>query len=520
MADPNPRNPSAAEPTRIDGAATPHAHRATEQTVDAKFRLVERLDTNASVTISRERVFDSNSELTHHLGNLLVITTTGRDDTILIDQRKDGTLDIKVNDKQYLVSLAATQDLAIRSQGGNDRIIANPRVTANMLVEGGSGDDVIATGDGDDHVQGGDGNDVVLTRGGKDYFFGSGGNDTADLGAGADIGYGGEGNDSLQGGNGDDYLDGGRGTDSLRDHSGWNTLCSGEGNHPLDGGTGRTYASKGIDPLLGSSIGIVGTQEFRERVKSDLDTLRSSPVGQQMLAALDLAAKNKGNSVTITELANEKNGFALPTGNGDPFLKSGRYGVTPGSGMDTSIGLNPSYGGTSGRPIIVLFHELSHAYNFVTGTLQPGIYAGPGIDQTLTVNKQPQGIDNFERQAVGLSNTGLAFDFDGKPGTAPTEDNPVAQTENGLRAEMGLALRQSYRRAQAPSTSAGTRSDPDLDPMMKAMLAGDSVAFERALTEFGESPYAQQARKQATSTPDAQEPKLTVEQTNARSRSR
>ena len=109
-----------------------------------------------------------------------------------------------------------------------------------------------------------------------------------------------------------------------------------------------------------------------------------------------------------------------------------------GPGVDTDIRYNPSFHMDAfPAPVVVLYHEMSHAYNFVNGSLQPGNYSGP--------DAADRGISNSERQAVGLETTAPAFDFDGDPSTPSTTANPDHLTENGLRAELGLPDRPSYR---------------------------------------------------------------------------
>ena len=85
---------------------------------------------------------------------------------------------------------------------------------------------------------------------------------------------------------------------------------------------------------------------------------------------------------------------------------------------------------------MVLYHELSHAYNGVTGTFQPGTYRGTGPDSGR--------VPNAERQAVGLETSATPFDFDNDPSTPATTANPDHLTENGYREELQLPDRPSY----------------------------------------------------------------------------
>lgn len=101
------------------------------------------------------------------------------------------------------------------------------------------------------------------------------------------------------------------------------------------------------------------------------------------------------------------------------------------------ISVNPSYLETKHQifPISVLYHEMAHAYNEVTGSVFKG---------KTKINDGPKGLeDNIERQAVGLW-TNESFDFDGDPSTPPTFTNPKPFTENGLHEEMGEPLRKAY----------------------------------------------------------------------------
>jgi hypothetical protein len=84
---------------------------------------------------------------------------------------------------------------------------------------------------------------------------------------------------------------------------------------------------------------------------------------------------------------------------------------------------------------------MSHTYNIVNGTLQNGRYGVPN-----PAGKDPRdiGLNNLERQAVGLNNDGINFDFDNDPSTPATTANPHPLTENGLRDELGRDRRPSY----------------------------------------------------------------------------
>ena len=439
-----------------------------------------------------------------------VITVNGERHTVSFahDNATGGQV-ATVDGRQYQLARDDVNNLKIRLGDGNDRLDVGSGVRINLTVEGGEGNDWIRTGAGDDRVEGGAGDDTVFTGAGRDYVNGSRGNDRLHAGSGHDTVYGGDGDDYLQGDAGHDYLEGGRGGDHIRGGAGRDVLSGGLDDDTLEGGADadRLYAGGGADRLYGATVGdrranragdiayaqegadevaagtqvvnvvldgtpgsrslrIVGSPEFVERVEQDIEFLRSSPNGRQMLEAFDAAYErtrsplaslplvgglfNDGNTVTIQELAEEDNGFAdwprRTQGGPHPFLNADG---TPGPSDDSVISYNtrlnqiydpdPANAADQWKnfdPVVVLFHEMSHAYNVVTGTFQRGTYNGGGPDSGF--------VPNNERQAVGLPNGGVLFDNDFDPATPASRDNPRALTENGLREEMNRPARPTY----------------------------------------------------------------------------
>lgn len=82
---------------------------------------------------------------------------------------------------------------------GDDEVKVSRDMAIRLRVDGGSGDDFISSGAGDD---------TLLGRGGGDFIIGGRGNDTANLGGGADIFQwdNGDGSDTVEGGSGRDAL--------------------------------------------------------------------------------------------------------------------------------------------------------------------------------------------------------------------------------------------------------------------------------------------------------------------------
>lgn len=466
------------EAVAIDGRVGNEEGRRQTSTPDGKPVVIDTLHRGTGVEVTRETTVAWDGSDFEPTNDQLVFTTGDRDDHVGVRQRDDGTLDVSVNGQAYEVRLARDQELTIRANGGDDVIEVASNVTVNIVVEGGDGDDTITTGAGNDRIDGGAGNDVIRSGAGRDDVFGNGGDDLITGGPGVNVIHGGDGNDRItagpgtnfiEGGAGDDLIVGGGASDVLSGGTGHDRITVGEGasrvytgagDDVVDGagsnaivysapgdainaatGTRPTVVNVAIDASVGHTIKVVGSESFVQRVQAELDFLRASPVGQQMLAEFDAAAAAKGNLLTIKELANEHNGYAQTFSN-DADIRNGRAGA----GGHVDVSYNPSFHlDQFPAPVVVLYHELSHAYNGVNGTFQPGYYTGPGPDAPVMVEGRPAVVANAERQAVGLETTAPAFDFDGDPATPPTTANPDHLTENGLREELGLPDRESYR---------------------------------------------------------------------------
>jgi hypothetical protein len=129
-----------------------------------------------------------------------VIKGSKGDDNIHISKGRGltgqlGLYEVNVNGKVQYVTKQQLEHTQFKTGDGNDRVIVDPDVKANVKVHGGRGDDFIVGGAGDDQLSGGKGNDRIFGRGGNDRLYGGGGEDT------------------IRGGKGNDYIDGGKGKD-------------------------------------------------------------------------------------------------------------------------------------------------------------------------------------------------------------------------------------------------------------------------------------------------------------------
>ncbi|ASV37206.1 hypothetical protein CI807_13755 [Pseudomonas sp. NS1(2017)] len=447
-------------------------------------------DSNVDITRERTVRYPEDKRFSNQLTNdALVIKTGNNADIVHISKGKDGTLNVQVNDQTYSIKPSeerrTNQKIVIQTQGGDDTVKIDDDVDYEIIVEGGDGDDDITAGGGTTRIFGGAGNDTIRLGRGTGYAEGNDGDDCIYAGRGKGVLYGNNGNDRLIGYVGPDanpvYMDGGAGNDSISGGSAHSVMNGGLGDDTLKGiGRSTFYAGDGKDsiisenvedliyakptdliqkkteatfiPIVYENVGktgikIEGSPEFKQRVEDDLEMLRASPSGQQMLKEFDASTNNIGVPLNIIEVESEDNSFYM--GRNSHFDQKVKDGIEPHSAEDPDLGVikngvrgtplthgalqyNRSYvnnGTHKNHPVSYLYHEMSHAYNGRNGTVLPG----------TTENEA-----NIERQAVGLPTDATPFDFDNDPATPPTDTNPDPFNENALHQEMGESLRTRY----------------------------------------------------------------------------
>jgi Ca2+-binding RTX toxin-like protein len=181
------------------------------------------------------------------------------DDTIRGEQGED--LIISGNETPYVLDgNALTDDDLVEGGSGNDTISTGQ---GEDWVDGGTEDDRISTGSGDDTAYGDSGADVIEASDGNDDVYGGAGNDSVDAGAGADwvegngdddILIGREGNDTVTGGDGEDYVNGGDDADQLFGNLDEDTMIGGDGADWMDGGSDSDLmmGNAGDDSMYGA----------------------------------------------------------------------------------------------------------------------------------------------------------------------------------------------------------------------------------------------------------------------------
>jgi Ca2+-binding RTX toxin-like protein len=147
-------------------------------------------------------------------------------------------------------------------------------------VIGGSGDDMLRGGQGDDIVLGGSGNDTLQGGHGDDTLGGGSGDDLLKGGKGDDTLLGGSGEDTLKGGQGDDILDGGEGSDVIKGGQGNDTVIYDAADSVIHGG-------KGFDVLMADNQGPVDIDMSKgESINGFEAVIGSDDVGDKVTLSL------------------------------------------------------------------------------------------------------------------------------------------------------------------------------------------------------------------------------------------
>ncbi len=375
----------------------------------------------------------------------------------------------------------------IVTNGGDDHIStnANYRYDENSIYAG-DGDDVISTGDSHDIIHGGKGNDIISSTGGqnelygedgndsitggkdRDYIEGGKGDDTISGGEGNDLIYGCKGNDAISGDEGDDFINAGKGDDSISGGAGNDSIFGGKGDDRINGGDGddNLIGGWGADSINGGDGAdkirytdgkygndVVSTDElddaqllnpikvpvnfvtnpiakegFTDRINDDLDALASIEPGQELLSGI----AETGKIVAFTYTPDD-NGYALSLGNHGDMKADG----TPDRGNSSLVSINPSYRNNYGNSkpwsetnsMIIMAHELSHAYNNATGTMDDTDFHHDTGERDWTGSRTVKGA---EFQAVGLHDDWVA------------RPNPYGMSENDYREYFRMGPRTSY----------------------------------------------------------------------------
>ncbi len=359
---------------------------------------------------------DQNLDLQALPGKLLVKSQRQRID--LYARRDKHGAHLQTEARCYFIALNERDVLHIITKDGDDKVEIDAEQEHLIIVETGEGDDwvkghassnaniLVNTAQGNDRIEldgrglgtiyAGDGDDHVTTRMQRSTVFTGAGDDHV-LCLGESI------------------VDATVGVNRVvrtphRDHVYANDQSLLIANNFDTRLTPRSGAHAGY-----RSITINGTPEYRQLVIANLELLLATSTGEALLQSLD--ASNV--QIAIDDIAETDNGrFDFDHALGDPSIRDGQPGTRVLTGK---IGFNPLAQRPNTPAVVILYHELCHAWNHANGTVMP----------------------EHENQVTGLW-TANTFDFDGDPSTPPDNTNPDPFNENALRRELGLPRRNVY----------------------------------------------------------------------------
>jgi Ca2+-binding RTX toxin-like protein len=157
----------------------------------------------------------------------LTVIGDNLDNTIVVSRDAAGALLVNGGAVAILggsPTVANTNLIQMFGLGGNDNLSLDEANGALPLAHlfGGTGNDVLTGGSGNDLLFGGAGNDTLLGKGGADLLFGGAGDDILIGGTGSDQAFGQAGNDRMiwNPGDGSDLNEGGSGIDTVEVNGG------------------------------------------------------------------------------------------------------------------------------------------------------------------------------------------------------------------------------------------------------------------------------------------------------------
>jgi Ca2+-binding RTX toxin-like protein len=215
---------------------------------------------------------------------------------------------------------------------GNDTISGGSVIYEGSDIYGGSGDDIIDSGDGTDILRGGAGADVLIGGGGTDAasYYGTSGAVTVNLQTGTGIGGEAQG-DTLSG---IEDVTGGKGGDKLTGDAGANVLAGYEGNDTLAGGGGADHLVGGVgnDLLRGDA----GADHLAGGLGSDTVTYwgTDTAVTVNLRTGTASGGDAQGDSLDSVENVNGSKGGDSLTGNSSANLLAGYEGNDTLQGED------------------------------------------------------------------------------------------------------------------------------------------------------------------------------------------
>lgn len=331
----------------------------------------------------------------------LVIDSTATSTTLDVTTY-DCHLRAVINGKRFVLAPTPAQTLIIKTANGATRINVADDVETPVIIETGHGDSTIKTGRGITEVFTGTGNIDITVGAGLAFILSA------------------------------------------------STHCRIQGHILIDNphGTG-IYARQRVDDarferalaapfdtLAQHTFEIKGDTPFVQAVENHLNFLRHTQCGRQLLTQL---AKRSWIRISETQQTTRFDVCISDPTDVDHHLQQNQAGEWtagwPAEGGDLTFNLTRS--DSDNLPLLDFYRCLCEAYNAFTGTTVPG------RTTVRTYDYRTIEVEGAHLQAIGLE-TGVFYDFDQNPATAPTNTNPSPFTENALRVELDLPRRLYY----------------------------------------------------------------------------
>ena len=276
---------------------------------------------------------------------LLTVTGTSGNDTITISVSGSNIKVAQTGSSTKSFSSSSVHKIKVSAEGGNDTVTVSSSITKPCTLDGGSGNDNLTSG---------------------------GGNDVIDGDAGTDALHGGNGNDTLDGGTGDDFFDGNAGNNTA-DYSSRTAKITAEIDVTGDNSSGHPVNVSGKGGQSGEQDTYEGIQTLQGGSGSDKLTLNGPSLHGGTVPNYGgfLLSGNGGNDTLNTSSPS----FVSPThlsvslegGSGDDVLSDGINGNIESF----------QFGGSGGERL--LLHEVD-ASGGASATPPNIVDAGSGLD--------------------------------------------------------------------------------------------------------------------------------------------
>ncbi len=427
---------------------------------------------------------NGNDTITDKGGNNTIISNGGNDSIEITDSSAsshnsiysgDGNDTIKTGDSNDTIYGGKGNDV-IESTGGENFLHGGD---GNDTIHGGKGNDFIDSTGGENSLYGGDGNDTIHGGKGRDYIEGGKGNDVIYGGNDGDVIYGGKGNDTIYGQKGDDFINAGEGDDIVYGNEGKDTIfglagddklyggdgadviASGKGNDLVDGGDGadtirytqglftgdKVNSDSKDDVKILNPIDVPSNftmdkttpEWFQDNMRDNLEAFACIEPGQELLKGIADTGHNVRFSYT-----NDANGYTAQRGDGGiadiTYNDNGTRTWTAGGGCDSTVKINPEFitlcNGSQRwsdcNTMVIMAHEMCHAYNNATGTKDYSFYNSDTAQPDGPFKKDPRDVRGAELQAVGYGDDSVI------------SANPYGMSENDYRDYFNMDKRTSY----------------------------------------------------------------------------